>query len=188
MKNEIIQGSIGQIAKDNNRSIAETFISADAIVLCDTSGSMSDCDAPGGISRYDALLKELRTLQAVMPGKIAVISFSSYNTPVFCPDGIPINLGGGTDVAAALKFAKIADIPGAMKFIIISDGQMDSESSAIAEARKFHNPISVIYVGPESNPAGRDALQRLAKAAGGSSITADRTQGLALSTRQLLLA
>jgi Mg-chelatase subunit ChlD len=187
MKHEIIQGSLGQIARDSNHSIAETFVSADAIVLCDTSGSMNTPDAPGGVSRYDALLKELRILQSIMPGKIAVIAFSSI-TPVFCPDGVPAMMGGGTDVTGALKFAKIADIPGAMKFIVISDGQMDNEISAIETARTFNNSISVIYVGPESDPTGRDALQQLAKASGGQSITADRTQGLALSTQKLLMA
>lgn len=187
MKNEIIQGSLGQIARDSNHSIAETFVSADAIVLCDTSGSMTTPDAPSGVSRYEALLKELRILQSIMPGKIAVISFSSY-TPIFCPDGVPHMLGGGTDVTGALKFAKIADIPDAMKFIIISDGQMDNEFSAVDIARTYKNKIDVIYVGPENSPDGRDALQRLAKASGGSSITADRTQGLALSTQKLLMA
>lgn len=187
MSSQIIQGSIGQIARDTNHSIAETFVNADAIVLCDVSGSMNTADAQGGVKRYDALLKELRILQSIMPGKIAVIAFSSFK-PVFCPDGVPYMMGGGTDVTGALKFAKIADIPGAMKFILISDGQMDDENSAIETARKFHNKIDTIYVGPEINPTGRDALQRLAKASGGQSITADRTQGLALSTQRLLMA
>jgi Mg-chelatase subunit ChlD len=48
--NAIIKGSIGQIAKDSGKTIAETFVNADAVVLVDTSGSMSTTDAPGGVS------------------------------------------------------------------------------------------------------------------------------------------
>lgn len=183
--NQIIQGSLAQVAKANNQSIAQAFINADCVVYCDTSGSMNYEDAPGNKSRYEALIKELKALQSSLPGKIAVISFSSL-TPVFCPNGVPVMLNGGTLVAKALEFGKVADIPGAMRFILISDGEMSDGHEAIQIASTYKNRIDVIYVGPENLPAGREALRRLAKASGGQTITADRTSGLAIGTRKLL--
>jgi Mg-chelatase subunit ChlD len=73
-----------------------------------------------------------------------------------------------------------------MQFILISDGQPDSEGAALAEAKKFKNKISVIYVGPESNPSGRNFLQRLATTTGGKAVTADRAKELAASVQLLL--
>lgn len=164
----IIKGSIGQIAKDSGKTIAETFLSADAVVLVDTSGSMSTADAPGGIGRYDAACKELAGLQANLPGKVAVLSFS--DTVQFCPTGQPTNLRGGTDLAGALRFAKMADVPG-MRFVVISDGEPDQPGAALEVARTYSNRIDVVYIGSELQRAGRDFLTTLAAASGGISVS-----------------
>ena len=119
MNNQIVVGSLGAIARQENKSLAETFVSCDVICIVDTSGSMASCDSRGGLSRYDVACQELAQLQANLPGKIGVISFSS--TVMFCPGGKPDYLGGGTDLAQALRFTKVADFEG-MRFIIISDG------------------------------------------------------------------
>ena len=37
----LVAGSLYDIAKKNNQSIAETFINCDVVILVDTSGSMS---------------------------------------------------------------------------------------------------------------------------------------------------
>jgi Mg-chelatase subunit ChlD len=179
----IVQGSIGAIAKQTNKSIAETFCNADCVVIVDTSGSMSVTDSRGGRSRYEIACEELTNLQNSMPGKIAVISFSS--DVVFCPSGIPFQFFGGTDLCKALKFAKIADVPG-MRFVLISDGEPDSRDASLAEARTYQNKIDVIYVGPEDNPSGRDFLTRLANLTGGQAMTADRAKQLQASVMQLL--
>ena len=167
---QIVAGSMGAIAKQTGKSIAETFISAEVVIIVDTSGSMSATDSRGGKSRYDVACEELAQLQAHLPGKVAVISFS-YQV-IFCPSGVPIYFGGGTDMAQALQFAKIAEIPG-MRFILISDGQPDEPSPTLSIAKQYKNKIDVIYVGPESDPGGRVFLEQLAAATGGQAMTVD---------------
>jgi Mg-chelatase subunit ChlD len=184
-QNAIISGSLSAIATQNNRSIAETFVSCDAILLIDTSGSMDQKDSRGGKSRYAVACEEMNALQVALPGKIGIIAFSSDVS--FCPSGIATFYGGGTDLAKALKFMKTIDsIPGE-KFVLISDGQPDSPSEALDVAKTYKNPISVIYVGPESNPQGRQFLQKLASVTGGKTVTADRAKELSATIQKLML-
>lgn len=185
MKTEIVKGSLSDLARQNNQSIAVTFISCDVIALVDCSGSMRECDAPGGRSRYDQACKELANLQESLPGKIAVISFNDMAT--FCPNGVPQSPMLGTSIAAALKFAKIADVPGGMRFILISDGAPDDPQAALNWAKKYKNRIDTIYVGPEGGH-GLDFLQRLAAASGGSHTTSAQAKSLASSVQKLLAA
>ena len=184
MTNTLIKGSIGAIAQQTNKSIAETFVNADVVVLVDTSGSMDSRDGRGGTSRYETACFELESIQNDLPGKIAVLSFS-YDV-MFNPEGKPFNYGGGTDLAKALQFARVADVPG-MRFILISDGEPDDEDRALQTARLYQNKIDVIYVGPEDRPYGRDFLQRLAKATGGKTVTVDRAKELKTGIETLLL-
>jgi hypothetical protein len=183
MTTAIVPGSISAIAQASGASLAETFLSVDVVIIVDTSGSMDQTDSRSGKSRYEVACDELRKLQASLPGKIAVISFS--HDVQFCPAGVAMYFGGGTDLTRALEFVKVADVPG-MQFILISDGQPDEAGSALRVARTFENKISVIYVGPEDQPSGRDFLQRLAAATGGKAITADRAKELAASVQFLL--
>lgn len=165
--NAIVKGSIGAIAQEKGRSIAETFISADAIIIVDTSGSMGICDSRGNQKRYDVACYELAQLQKNLPGKIAVIAFS--DEVVFCPNGKPWFFGSGTGMAKALQFVKVADQIPDMTFILISDGQPDNPNGTLRVASTFVNKIDTIFVGPE-NGSGRDFLQRLADASGGKSL------------------
>lgn len=184
---QIVKGSLADIAKATGASLAETFLGADVIVLVDTSSSMEAHDAPGGLSRYEAACKELANLQATIPGKVAVISFAGYKGVMFCPNGEPYNLGGGTDLAGALEFAKVADVPD-MRFVVISDGQPDSERDALKVARLYQNRIDTIFVGPENETAGRTFLAKLASAKGGQTVTADRVAQLSNKVQYLLAA
>lgn len=172
----IVPGSLGALAKQEGKSVAETFVNVDLVVIVDTSGSMSTKDSRGGKSRYKIACEELTYLQAGHPGKIAVLAFS--DEVQFCPSGVPTYLGGGTDMAQALRFAKIADVPG-MQFILISDGEPNDEQETLAVAKTYRNKISTIYVGPEDQPAGREFLRRLAAATGGQTVIADRANLLA---------
>jgi len=181
--NTLVKGSIADIAMSGKKSIAETFVGADCVVIVDTSGSMGTNDSAGGKSRYEVACQELAALQASMPGKIAVLSFS--DRVMFCPDGKPFNFGVNTNLTKALKFAKIADIP-PIQFIVISDGQPDDPRGALAIARTYKNRIDVIYVGPESHPVGRDFLEQLARASGGVTVTADRVAELSTTIQKLL--
>lgn len=182
----LVPGSLGAIAKQTGASLAETFLNASCIVICDTSGSMAARDSRGGKSRYDVELEELAKLQAAMPGKIAVIAFSHSVT--FCPDGRPYNFGGNTDLASALDFAKVADVPG-IRFVIISDGIPDEPELALCAARKYKARIDAIYVGPEAdNDGGRRFLERLALESGGKAMAANRAMELAAKAQLLLAA
>jgi hypothetical protein len=181
----LVVGSLGAIAKRDGVSLAETFISVDAVILVDVSGSMQTEDSRGARSRYEVALEELAQLQASMPGKLGIIAFASL--PEFTPGGQPRMIGGGTNLAAALKFAKIADVPG-MRFIVISDGEPDSESQALDVARGFKGRIDTVYVGPEADNGARDFLRRLAAANGGQAVMAQQAQALAAHTERLLLA
>lgn len=182
MNTQLVPGSLGAIAQQSNQSVAETFINTDAIILVDTSGSMCACDARGGKSRYDVACEELKNLQAHMPGKLAVIAFS--DDTLFCPNGVPWNYEGGTDLTKALRFAKVADVSG-MKFIVISDGQPHNEETALQVAKTYKAKIDTIYVGPEGGE-GQAFLKRLAKASGGQGVTAAKVAQLAGNVQKLL--
>ena len=116
MSTAITKGSLAQIAQVQGTSLAESFLSTDAIIIIDVSGSMSMHDSRGGKSRYDTALEELAQLQAKIPGKCAVIAFS--DSALFIPGGLPPLIGGGTNLAAALRFARVADVEG-MQFVVI---------------------------------------------------------------------
>jgi Mg-chelatase subunit ChlD len=159
MSTQIVKGSLSAIAKNNGQTLAESFISAKMVVIVDVSGSMDARDARGGKSRYRVACEELEELQAQHPGEIGVIAFSS--SVMFCPGGIPIFEGGGTDLARALEFAKLADVPD-MQFVVISDGEPNDEKKALAIAGTYKNQIDTIYVGPERDRYGQEFLRRLA--------------------------
>jgi hypothetical protein len=167
MSTALIKGSLQDIAIRNNFSIAQAFLSADAIVMVDTSISMADRDCPGGQSRFSCAREQLIRLQRDLPGKIAVISWNSDAR--FCAGGLPEEPGGGTDLTGVLQFVKPADGTG-IKFILISDGQPNDETSALDLAKQFSSKIDTIFVGPESS-SGRDFLRRLAEASGGQAVS-----------------
>lgn len=183
MTTAIIHGSIGAIAQQSGKSIAETFINAHCIIIVDTSYSMHNQDSRGGKSRYSVACNELTHLQGTLPGKLALLSFS--DDVQFCPSGIPFDFGGGTDLAKALKFAKVADLASGMRFIVISDGEPNDESEALKIAKTYRNRIDTIFVGPEGG-SGQAFLNQLAKASGGQHVTADRVAQLADKTQKLL--
>lgn len=185
MSTALVKGSLGAIAKETGKTLAETFVDAECVIIVDTSSSMQVYDSRGGRTRYDVACEELRFLQEANEGKVAVLSFS--NECIFCPSGVPTYLGQMTDMAKALDFAKVADVPG-IRFILISDGEPDDERRALNIARTYHNRIDTVYVGPEDRPYGLDFLQELARLSGGLNATADRAQELYITTERLLLA
>jgi uncharacterized protein with von Willebrand factor type A (vWA) domain len=145
---------------------------------------MHQTDARGGKSRYDVACDELKTLQAAMPGKIALLSFS--DDVLFCPAGVPTDFGSLTNLAKALKFAKMADVKN-IRFVVISDGEPDSETDALMVARTYKNRIDTIYVGPDGGE-GQDFLRRLAAQSHGKNITTESVKQLADNVQRLLLA
>ena len=183
MDTQIITGSIGAVVQQTGKSIAESFINANCIILVDTSSSMGQNDARGG-TRYEVACEELKTLQSILSGKLAILSFS--DDVIFCPNGIPYNYNGMTDLARALKFAKMGDLSSGMRFIVISDGEPNDEDEALRIAKTYKNRIDTIFVGPEGS-SGEDFLKKLARASGGQTVTADRVKELAANVQKLLL-
>lgn len=179
----IAPGSLADVAQAKQQSLAETFIGADVVIVIDTSGSMNARDARGRQSRYEVALAELAQLQQSLPGKIAVINFS--NEALFEPGGQPRYLGDGTNLAKALRLAKHADVAG-VRFVVISDGEPDSESEALDVARQFTGRIDGIFVGPEYEHLGQSFLARLAAASGGHSVMAASAEGVAQHVQLLL--
>jgi Mg-chelatase subunit ChlD len=167
----IVPGSLAAVANQQNQSLAESFLSADAIVLIDVSGSMTACDVPGEgtepLSRYDAACHELSRLQASIPGRIAVVAFS--DRVEFIWGGRPPFYREGTDMAKALQFVKAADGCG-MRIILISDGEPNDAKETLQVAKTFQSPIDTVFIG-DSSSLGADFLKRLSAAAGGQSAT-----------------
>lgn len=182
--NTIVPGSLADLMRQNNTSIAESFLNVDVIVIVDVSGSMNTPDARGNQKRYEVACQELAKLQRDIPGKIAIVAFS--DRAEFVPGGIPPYIGAGTNLAGALQFVKVAD--GLVKFIVISDGQPDDDTKALTIARQFKSKIDVVYVGPEDDfGGGRRFLEKLAAASGGQFTTSDRAHELADKVERLLL-
>jgi Mg-chelatase subunit ChlD len=177
-----IPGSLASQAANTGQSIAQTFVSADVIVLVDTSSSMTQSDGYEQKSRYDRACDELAKVQASLPGKIAVLSFADFT--LFCPSGIPTQPCGMTDLTGALKFAKVADVDG-MQFIVISDGEPNEEGSALQVASTYRNKIDTIYIGPERG-GGQRFLERLAQMSGGKAVKDFAAKQLAQNVRGLL--
>lgn len=152
----LVPGSLQAIAQRDGMSLAESFLSADAIILVDVSGSMSG-------TPYEQACAELRKLQGDLPGKVAVIAFS--DRPEFAPSGTPRFISGGTDLARALGFVHVADGCG-MRFIVISDGYPNDAEAALRQAKKFTSRIDTVFIGSPGD-SGADFLRQLAAASGG---------------------
>lgn len=178
-----IPGSLKDLATRQHISLAESFLSADVIVIIDVSGSMGGYDARGGQQRYQVACEELTRLQAELPGKVAVIAFSG--DVLFVPGGVPPFLGGGTDLAAALEFVRVAD--GTVRFVVISDGQPNDGPRALSIARTLTSRIDCIFVGSPNDTAAQAFLRELAQH-GGRSFVAEFAGHLAEKIETLLVS
>ena len=185
MNKSIVKGSLSAISKKENKSLAESFMSCDTLLLVDMSASMADEDTPESIPRYEQAERDVIRLQGKYEGKVALVCFSS--TVQFCPTGVPVRLMGGTDLLAALKFIKPADDCG-IKLILISDGEPHRKDQCLQYASQLKSQIDVVYVGPSDDAYGGQAwLQKFAAATGGQYIQSDNTGELFLPTEQLML-
>lgn len=183
--NQLINGSLSAVAQDNNKTIAETFLSCDTLLIADMSSSMSAKDAPNGKSRYRQAEDDIIRLQGKFSGKVALICFS-YEAQ-FCPTGMPIRLGGGTDLAKALNFVKVADDCG-IKLVVISDGEPNNKRKCLKIARTFTSKIDCVFVGNESDfYGGRAFLEKLSNITGGSFMKSEEPGLLAESVEKLLI-
>jgi Mg-chelatase subunit ChlD len=182
---QMVKGSLSQIAKETGRTLAESWISVDAVILVDISASMDDRDTSDGSSRYAVAQRELTKLQETLPGKIAIVAFSEEFT--FVPTGLLPPTQSITDLGGALNFTHIADSIPDMRFVVISDGEPTDEDKALRAAKKYKNKIDTIYVGTEDG-SGRDFLKKLAAQAGGEFMLKPKLNLLAEGIHGLLEA
>lgn len=164
-----VKGSLQESQKNKNVTFAEAFLSVDAIVICDVSGSMGECDVPcegGTRSRHEEANTQLQKLQARFPGMLAVVAFS--DNAEFCPSGVLPPIQSSTNLLGALEFVDAADGAG-IKFIVVSDGLPDSPNGALAHAQQMQTAIDTVYVG--TDPRGKEFMDKLAAATQGRSIT-----------------
>lgn len=182
----MVKGSVASFAKNKNIAIAEAMTEVDVVVLLDRSYSMQMNDAPEGRRRFDVACNQLAWLQGQMPGKVAVVGFSS--SPELCPNGIPSITDGSTDMVEALRFVQPFD--GLVRFVLISDGEPDDKFHTLKIASRFRSQIDTIFCGPEKDHAGRDFLAELAQATRGESkhITPDHLDQLGSGVLRLLNA
>lgn len=168
MANEIIaSGSVSDLATQQGTSIENVFYhDVDVIVILDTSSSMNKKDGRKSQTRLTVATAELEQLQKENPGKVALIEFA--DSVIFQPGGVPLEtVGGMTDIAKALRFVLPADNC-EFTFVLVSDGEPDSEKEALDVARKFSDPIHTIYCGPEDDlNGGRRFLEKLASLTNG---------------------
>jgi hypothetical protein len=181
---QTVAGSLRDIAERENVSLQEAFLGARVVVIFDASASMSIEDSANGKRRYDVAVSELHRLQEDHPGQIALFVFSEECFPV--PGGNPPFLMGSTDLAGALRTAKIADIDG-MQIIVISDGEPDDEEEALAVARTYNARIHGVFAGSEGDTGGRQFLERLTAESGGRAEMAHRAVDLLDSIETLML-
>jgi len=162
-----VKGSVGAVAAANNTNMGDVFLEVNTVCIVDISGSMSSDGSEPGTSRWEFARQALSRLQNERPGKVALVAFSE--TPQFCPDGqLPI-VRGSTCVGEALKFAKLADVPG-MSLLLISDGQPTDGNAGLVIARTFDQKIDTIYVGPRHDVGAQNFLKRLSAATGGKHV------------------
>jgi hypothetical protein len=177
MNTEIVYGSLGYL-EQQGKSIAESFLSVDAIVMIDISVSMQAEDCQNGQMRHTVACDELRRLQRQIPGKLAIVEWATNHA--FCPGGAPSPPNGwSTNMAGVLAFVKQADDCG-IRFILISDGEPDNEQEALDQARRFKSKIDCVYIGPEGGK-GADFMRRLSALTGGQSVSQSPREIIQLS-------
>jgi len=179
----LVVGSMQHLANREGMSLAQTFMQAEVIILLDCSGSMGMRDAQDGMAREEVAEIELEKLQNAMPGKIALVCFA--DDVEFSPTGRPIHVGGSTHLNKGLRYIKQADEVD-MRFIVISDGEPNSRSKALAIAKTFKNKIDTIFVGSVNRDGGRDFLIELARVSGGEHVTMEKCLELSAGIMGLL--
>lgn len=162
------RGSLAETQKQKAITFAEAFLSVEAIICVDVSGSMSanDVAAEGGpCSRHSEAGRQLQRLQQRFPGRLAVVAFS--DNAEFRPDGTLPSIQSSTNLLGALQFISPASSCG-LKFIVVSDGCPDSPEETLRYAKTLHNKIDCIHIG--SLERGKKFMEDLARCSGGSAV------------------
>ncbi|MEW5425090.1 hypothetical protein [Amorphus sp. 3PC139-8] len=171
-----LQGVLNRAARSLPRETGTTATASrrvsatgPALICADVSGSMQ-APAWGGRAKIEILREAIAAIMG--EGGRRLITFSSRPT-VDAPGIGPA--GGGTDLAAALAACREL---GPSHTLVVSDGQPDSSTAALAEAERLPGIIDVLYIGPDSDRAAMDFMRQLARTGMGACRSADiaRTQ------------
>lgn len=163
-----LPGSLADVAGRHGLRVEQAFMMSAVAVLFDSSISMIQ-RLRSDETRYEAALRELAALQRGRPGEIAVVSFA--DAPYFRPSGIPQQPEGRTNLALALEFIRPAD-EFDMQFVVITDGEPDSEAQALREAKRFRHRLNTVYIGDDPEGEAAHFLAHLARQSGGVGIVA----------------
>jgi hypothetical protein len=171
---QVAPGSLQETANQSGVPMENAFMNVQHVILMDVSGSMGTSDVPGFTDRYDAALKQLESLQKMLPGKIALICFGSE--VVFCPGGYPNRLGGGTDLTSALTMLEPLDGTD-VQFYVITDGHPNSPDTALKLAGTFETKVNTIYIGPDTgyDSSGYRFCMELSALKGGKAVKTKET-------------
>ena len=180
---QVVPGSLKAIADAGGMDVMSVLMDVEAIILLDQSGSMAAHDTRDGRSRYNVADEELQNLQAMYPGKLALVEFS--DRAQFCPGGMPTRMGRGTNMIAPLEWIVASGADGLFDIIMVSDGEPDEESRTLDFARRMKGAIHTIHIGPDGG-YGADFLRRLAAATGGRRFEADKPGELGAGVIALL--
>ncbi len=136
------------------------------VVVLDVSSSMAEM---AGAQTKIELLRD--ALAGAPPARL--IAFGSTAAEIASAVDLPAP-SGGTAMHLALDLAATMH---PWRTLVISDGQPDSEDSAIAAAARLPGTIDVIFCGPDSDTAARAFLMRLARAGCGRYVGHDLRVG-----------
>lgn len=137
-----------------------------AFLVLDISSSMG-YPIEGGFRRIDRLREIVATLHQKGADFRQIVFSDSPHESTTVPEP-----SGGTDLASALALALDNY---ATKIAVVSDGEPNSESAAMEQARRAKDAgvvIDVMYCGP-SGARGEQFLKELAQATGGRGETVD---------------
>src|SRR4030095_9997385 len=156
------------LTKTTQRSSLDELVTARtkrSLLLVDVSGSM-DHPTSEGLRKIDQLRNVVRDLLETHP--VPVAAFSDGVRLV--GDHIP-EPSGSTRLDSAISFGRRQE---ANHLVVVTDGEPDSKTAALEEARLFGGAIDVFYIG-DPGSRGAEFCAQLAKATGGSCGITDLT-------------
>jgi hypothetical protein len=158
----IVRGSVGDIMHTQKVPFEVAVLNCRYLVLVDCSASMGWL-VNDEQSRYDAAKQHLKKLQNTLTGQILLASFNGKFE--ICPNGIPLEPSGITDLTLAFKSIYEESLHELVeKLILISDGAPHDEKSALAWAEKIRAtcPIEGVFIGDEGD-RGYYFMQKISK-------------------------
>jgi Mg-chelatase subunit ChlD len=166
-----VQTALDRLNKSLAKTSLDEFVNARtrrSLLLVDCSGSMDTRLSATGERRIDALRKVVADIRQDHPVPVAAFGRLRGRVLVEVVESIP-EPSGTTPLDTAIEFGQAQ---GATHLVVVTDGEPNSESAAIAAAQRFGGPIDVFFVG-DPNTHGAAFAARLAALTGGTSGVSD---------------